>query len=244
MKLKLSNRERLLFIITAVCLMIVLLYYTVVKPQLDMVSKLESQAKEYSIMIKGIQSKASLDNEVYNEYKNLSDMTRGLLRNYYPEMIQEKVILMIDEKLKHNNLGLVSIAFTEPALTDINTAEAEESAQVSELEDLVKQLYNVNKAVDTKAAKDEAKEEMLEVKKMTVSLSLTGSYSQIYSFLKEIEQQNRSIICSNIILTNSGDANLICDIKLDFYSVPKPFEQDDEYLKWDLSGEYGKASPF
>jgi type IV pilus assembly protein PilO len=243
-KLKLTNREKSLLTITVICLVAALLYYAGIKPQLDMLSELEKKATGYSEMIENIKEKASLDNHVYNEYSSLNDKTLSLLRNYYPSIIQEKILVMIDEKIKKTDIGLVSITFTEPALTDLNRIEKEKSAQENELEDLVKQLYKASKSVNKEKVNIETEEEQHKVEKMTVSLTLEGSYSQIYNYLKEIEQENRSIICSEINIASNNNDILTCDVKLDFYSIPKPFEQDDDYLNWELTGEYGKLSPF
>jgi type IV pilus assembly protein PilO len=243
-KLKLTNREKSLLMITVICLVAALLYYAGIKPQLDTLSELEKKAIGYRQMIDSIKAKASLDNHVYNEYKALNNKTQGLLRNYYPSIIQEKIILMIDEKIKETAIGLVSVTFTEPALTDINMMEKEKSTQENELEDLVKQLYNARNADKKEQSNKETKDETYKVEKMTVSLTLEGSYNQIYNLLKEIEQENRSIICSEINITSNNSNILNCDVKLDFYSVPKPFDQDHDYFNWELTGEYGKDSPF
>ena len=82
------------------------------------------------------------------------------------------------------------------------------------------------------------------VKKMTATLSVQGSYSQIYNFLNEIELENKSIICREINMTSSINNILICDLILDFYSVPKPFEQEGDNIEWDIKGIYGKENPY
>lgn len=250
MKLKLTNRERILFIIAIICLVVVIVYYGAIKTQLDKVSELQKKATEYSILIKDIESKISLDNPLYAENKLLYAKTEQLLKRYYPEIIQENIILLLDEKLKKSNLTLVSTSFSEPALDDLKSIESEQLTQESELEDLVKELYSnmlpINKVPSTKT--DERKEpkavESVMVKKMTATLSVQGSYSQIYNFLNEIELENRSIICREFNITSSINNILICDLILDFYSVPKPFEQEGDNIEWNIRGIYGKENPY
>ncbi|HUV85007.1 MAG TPA: hypothetical protein VMV86_04810 [Methanosarcinales archaeon] len=250
MKLKLTDRERTLFVIAIICLVAVIVYYGAIKTQLDKVSELEKKAKEYSILIKDIASKVSLDNPLYAENKLLYAKTEKLLKRYYPAIIQENIILLLDEKLKKTNVTLISTSFSEPAFDDLKPIESEQLTPASELEDLVKELYSNmlpsnkipnNKTVESKKTKVL---ESIVVKKMTATLSVQGSYSQIYNFLNEIELENKSIICREINMTSSINNILICDLILDFYSVPKPFEQEGDNIEWDIKGIYGKENPY
>jgi len=142
MKLKLTDRERTLFVIAIICLVAVIVYYGAIKTQLDKVSELEKKAKEYSILIKDIASKVSLDNPLYAENKLLYAKTEKLLKRYYPAIIQENIILLLDEKLKKTNVTLISTSFSEPAFDDLKPIESEQLTPASELEDLVKELYS------------------------------------------------------------------------------------------------------
>ena len=245
MKLKLTNRERTLLVIATICLVAVIAYYGAIKTQLDMLSKLENQAKEYSILIKDIESKVSLNNPLYEENKLLYAKTENLLKRYYPAIIQENIILLLDEKLKKTNITLISTSFSEPALDDLKPIESKQLTQASELEDLVKELYgNILPSNKEEESKDSILEESVKVGKMTATLSLQGSYVQIYNFLNEIELENRSIICREISMTSNINNILNCNIIMDFYSVPKPFEQAGDEMKWDIEGVYGKENPY
>jgi Tfp pilus assembly protein PilO len=242
---KLTNRERLLIIIAAICLAAVILYYSVFKPQLEAVSKLEQQAKGYSIILKDIEAKANINNPIYIENQLLYEKTQALLKRYYPAIVQENIILLLNEKLKKANLNVVSMAFSEPGLSDMEKEETAELPQISELEDLVRQLYS-NKLPEIKPAekKEIPEEETVNIYKMTAALSLRGSYNQIYSFLADIESENRSITVRELHMADNFNNVLTCDLTLDFYSVPKPFEQDGDVFEWSIEGVYGKENPF
>lgn len=244
-KLKLTNREKILLIIAAICLVSAILYYLVIKPQLDTVDRLEEQAKKYSQTIADIKTKTDPNNIVYKEYQDLNEKTQKLLFKYYPAIIQENIILLLDEKLKKANVEVVSMAFSEPALADLKQSGSEQLSQISELDDLVKQLYSNKTAKSKKEESNNSKvAKPIKVEKMTAALSLQGSYSQIYSFIKEIELENRSIIFSNINIINNFNNILTCDLTLDFYSIPKPFVQERDNIEWDIKGVYGKETPF
>ncbi|OGO78773.1 MAG: hypothetical protein A2Y23_12450 [Clostridiales bacterium GWB2_37_7] len=245
MKLKLTRREKTLLTIAVLFLVAATLYYVVIKPQLDMVRNLEKQAKEYSVLIEDIKAKADLDNPLYKENRLLNAKTEALLRKYYPDIIQENIILLLDEKLKKSNIKIVSINFSLPTPYDLKSTEKEQELQESELEDLVKELYGDmttgNKEKENMTTKEE--ESML-VEKMTAVLSFKGSYSQIYSFLGDIEQENKSIILRELNISSSTDNLLNCDMALDFYSIPKPFVQEGDRAEWPMKGVYGKENPF
>lgn len=245
MKLKLTNREKVLFIIAIICLVAVIVYYGAIKKQLEMVNALENKAKEYNTLIKDIKLKVSQDNPLYEENKLLYDKTQKMLKRYYPQIVQENIILLLDNKLKKVNLTLISATFSEPALDDLKPVEVEPLTQSSELEDLVKEFYSdlipSNKKEESKKS---SVEESVKIEKMTATLSLLGSYNQIYNFLNEIELENRSIICREINITNNINDMLNCDLIIDFYSVPKPFEQAGDNIEWDIKGNYGKENPY
>ncbi len=137
------------------------------------------------------------------------------------------------------------MAFSEPVLADLKQSGSEQLSQISELDDLVKQLYSNKTAKSKKEESNNSKvAKPIKVEKMTAALSLQGSYSQIYSFIKEIELENRSIIFNNINIINNFNNILTCDLTLDFYSIPKPFVQERDNIEWDIKGVYGKETPF
>lgn len=248
-KLKLTNREKKLLIVLGICMVAALVYYAVIKPQLDMVGRLQKQAEEYSIKIQRAKEKVNPANPTYKEYNELYDNTQALLKTFYPSIIQEKIILMLRDKLDAAKLIIKEMTFTEPALAEMEPPKAEQLSQVKqtdELQALTEQLNNITKSVaNNKAGKAATNNNPLSLEKMTVTINYEGSsYSQIYGFIKAVEQENRSIACSSLT-AEAGDSGLLKGvITMDIYYIPKPFIQDENYLNWDIQGKYGKANPF
>lgn len=91
---------------------------------------------------------------------------------------------------------------------------------------------------------------------MTATISYKGKYKDLITFLEHIETYEKKILINNISISKSKKNNTDEDgivteensitgsIALDFYSVPKIHEQDEEYLKWDFDNGYGKGNPF
>lgn len=242
--MKLTKREKILLVILGVCAVLALLYYAVITPQLSMVSKLEGKAQEYSQTLESIKLKASTDNPLFKEYKILNAKAQGFMQGYYPSIIQESILIMLDSKIKESGIEVSTISFTEPAWVQLSQSKEEQPQQSNELKELAEQIADKVKTAPA-AQNKESKENILStVENMTVSIAFQGTYNQFYSFLKAVEQENRSIVVSSVKLASNGSTAIEGEIILDFYAIPKPFEQDDEYLKWSIDGDYGKVNPF
>lgn len=247
MKLRLTDREKILLTVLSICLVVAALYYAAIKPQLDMVSTLQNKAREYSVIIKDTKAKASLDHPIYKEYKVLNAKTQNLLQRFYPSIIQEEFILLLDEKINKSGIAITSITFLESEQSNVVQKKEKQLEQITDLEALTKEIRNGIRPEQKKQENNNAAQEQeLTIDRMTISIEFTGSYSQVYSFLNEIELENRSISCNELNLS-SINANILSGIAvLDFYAIPKPFDQeeDKDYLNWDITDDYGKLNPF
>lgn len=217
--MKLTNREKIMLQLLVLCAFLALIYFAIIKPQLVYREKLEKQALGYSEIIESVKLKANIKNPVYKEYKFINAKTHDLLERYYPSIIQEKIILMLDEKIKASGIKVDTFVFSEPELSGINQAIKNKQSET----------------VTTDASSLES---------MTISLSFEGSYSQFYSFISSIELENRSITLNNLKITSTGVNTVSGDMLITIYAISKPFEQDKDYLDWDITGEYGKYNPF
>lgn len=243
--MKLTNREKMLLMVLGICVLLASLYYAVIRPQLNFVANLEKQATEYSQVIKGIKLKASADNPIYKEYKVVNAKVQGITVRYYPSIIQEKILLTIDNIIKDSGLKVSSITFTEPASIQLNKGQAKvEATQENKLQAIANHISG-SKQTAEKQEKPSVKAEALEpVEGMTVSVAFEGTYSQFYSMVSSIEKLNRSIVINEVKIASNRSESLAGTMLLDIYAIPKPFNQDQEYLNWNSQGEYGKADPF
>lgn len=225
--MKLTNREKIMLQLLVLCAFLALIYFAIIKPQLVYREKLQKQALGYSEIIESVKLKANIKNPVYKEYKFINAKTHDLLERYYPSIIQEKIILMLDEKIKASGIKIDTIVFSEPELMGINKAETK----------------NPNQAIQNKQS-ETVTTDIASLESMTVSLTFEGSYSQLYSFISSIELENRSIAFNSLKITSTGVNTVSGDILIAIYAITKPFEQDEDYLNWDITGEYGKYNPF
>lgn len=225
--MKLTDREKLLLKLLAVCAFLAIIYFIIIKPELYYKDKLEKKAEEYSEVIEAVKLKVNIENPVYKEYKILNAKTQDLLRKYYPSIIQEKIILMLDSKIETSGLKVSTISFAEPSLAALNKTE------------------NKNKNQANESKKSEAgKEDLTSFESITASLTFEGSYAQLYSFISLIELENRSIELNNLKITSKAEDKISGDMQITIYAISKPFEQDQDYMAWNITGEYGKYNPF
>jgi len=227
--MKLTNREKTMLMLLGLMALLALVYFGIIKSQLDYSERIEKQAVEYAKDIESAKLKVNIKNPVYKEYKFINAKTQDLLSRYYPSIIQEKIILMLDEKIKASGIKVDTISFTEPVVTSINNTETNDQSQASES----KQSENVAEA-------------LAPLESMTSSLSFEGTYSQFYSFISLIELEDRSIGISNLKIASNGIDTIAGDIQITLYAISKPiqFEQDADYLDWGITGQYGKYNPF
>lgn len=82
------------------------------------------------------------------------------------------------------------------------------------------------------------------IQQMTLSFPVSGSFDQFMNYVRAWESLERSIIIDNLSL--SGEATVQGSMSVSLYAVGKPFLQpeDEDYLSWPYTREYGKDNPF
>ena len=79
---------------------------------------------------------------------------------------------------------------------------------------------------------------------LTVSMTFSGSYETIKTFIDTIQSWNYNLIITNLSLSPQTDNEVAGSFNLEFYGLPKLQLQDQDYLTWTLENTYGKEMPF
>lgn len=250
--MKLSKREKYMLILLALVILITGYYQFIYTPQMNKIKELKAKIEEYENVNLITKIQASPQNKVYKEFKILNSKIDMITSYFFPDIIQEKIIINLNEMINNSQIKVKSMNFTEPSYGLIETRETEENKE-SLLEQYVK-IYNeisrtINKTEKINKEKSEQnleKKESLDdkIKRMTVSLKFDGSYEKIMSFLNEVESSNRKIIIKNLNIVQADDEFMTGNIILDYFAIPKITEEDEEYLNWYIENEYGKDNPF
>lgn len=67
---------------------------------------------------------------------------------------------------------------------------------------------------------------------MVLAINFKGNYDSLHSFVKDIEEYGRVVVSSALSTSWSSATDLQGTINVEFYSVPKINDDDNEYLDW------------
>lgn len=255
--MKLSKREKILLLILSNLLIITGFYYYLFVPKMNKIKKLNSEVEIYRQKISEVKEKKSSDKRLNNDLKNIDNSISNMTKNLLPSMKQEKIIIVLNEMLTRSNLEGQNIGFSDIKVGSVDNIEKVEEDKenkeqnVNKSEYILKQLVDQYKKimkipVQSEANKPKSKNKNnINVENMSVTISFKGSYADLMSFIKEIEAYEKKILIKSINISEEEKYSLKGNIVLEFYSIPKFHEQDEEYLKWDYNkGKYGKYDPF
>ncbi|EOD01520.1 hypothetical protein [Caldisalinibacter kiritimatiensis] len=239
--MELSKREKIMLIVLAIIVVLFGYYKLIYNPQIEKINELEKKAEKYKSELKAIKTEVSPDSKVRKDYKIMNEKISSLYRRFYPKIIQEKIILILNDMIQDSKVDNQSISFSELELGIIDD-ETNEKSEEYEMESLVKKYLGMEDKKEDEV--NEKNENEVKIEKLTANLNFNGSYSNIISLMKEIEQNNREILIKNLNIVKTDNNELSGNIQLEFYAVPKLHNQDEDYLNWDLYNEYGKNNPF
>lgn len=254
--MKVTKREKTLLKILGILIIGVLYFQFIITPKLTRINDLQLKVEEYRERVEQIKKDIASENPVNKEYKIVNSKILFATKNIFPEIIQEKIITYIDAIAKKSNLELNSIVFGDISIEKIDKLEQEDKNSNYKLKDLVK-AYNdkkaylkkdkgeeSSKAPDKESPPSEAIDSRLE--RMDVTINYNGSYDNLMKFIKEIEDYNKKIIVDTLSLAKTEGGEMVGNITLKFYSIPKLYDSDDdkEYREWDIINKYGKDNPF
>lgn len=254
--MKITKRERLLLSFLGVLILIVAYYQFALTPQLNKIKELKIEAEEYRDRVQKAKIAISPNNKVHKDFKILNSKIMYGCQNLFPSIIQEKYITIIDKMAKDAEIKISGIGFTEKEVGQIEIVNSEGGSTDYLLKQLVQQYNgkpgesNENKKDSGNEGKgnDDSSEQSIEteLEKMITTINFEGNYENIIDFIENIEAFNKKIFIKNLSLSNPEQGSMVGNIVLDFYAVPKlkNYDFDMNYLKWDISNEYGRENPF
>ena len=250
--MKLTKREKILVAILIVVVFIGLIYKFVVSPQLKEMSNLKKSVYEYKSRVDKVKMEVSQSSPLKKEYKIMNVKTKVISQNLFPSITQEKIIYIINDLLVKANLNGASIAFSDVNIKSVELKKELEKNNdylLKELKDKYKNNY-IKKAQSKEVIADE-KDSSDKTEKMTITINFQGKYIDLINFIKLIENYDKKIILSDLKIINDSLNNeninnntISGSIVLDFYAIPKLYDNDEDYLKLEYNGGYGKDDPF
>ncbi|MBU3196312.1 hypothetical protein [Clostridium algidicarnis] len=247
--MKISNREKILLGVL-LCLIILFSYQKFIySNQRAKIETLKAEKNDYldkvnklDILVENMPKKEA-DTKILNA--KIQDKSLKL----YPKIIQEKIIIELDTLMNDSKI-IGSINFSEitnqPIEMKVDEKEKEKiSSDMSNLSDEYNTLEGIKKEEKKEDVKSESKKLSTEpIEELKVTLSFSGKYEEVMSFIKSLEAYSKKVAVTTINLSQSNIENINGTASLEFFAIPKLGLEDAEYLRWDLNNEYGKTNIF
>ena len=248
--MKISNREKYLLGILVAALIILGYYQLVYLNQTSRLNKLKNEKAEIEQKYNTIMTTVNQLDSKQESVKILTSKVVDKSKNLYPDTVQEKLILEIDQLLKDSKVK-ANINFSDFTVKAIETKEgSKESKAENSLKPFVNQYKGINtnnndtnQSITKGNNETTGKNEALNINQVKVTLNYKASYEALTDLIKRIEEHDKKIVLSNLTINGSG-SELSGSLMLEFYGVPKIDDEDDEYFKWTLSNQYGKSNPY
>jgi len=250
-----SKREKIMLIILGIAIISTVYYKFIYSNQISELNKLKAKSEEYNTKLKGLQSNIVLNKKLNQDLKTSNGKVQEVSKDFFPSIIEEKIIIIIDGMLNKNNIKSDSITISEVSIESVAKDKTQENTKTSLIEEMVKKYMELMKGSTVTASKsssnntentskDATKDKTsLEAKKITLTINFSGTHDDVMSLIDEIKGFYKRIIIKNINITAEGEG-LRGSMVLDFYAIPKLEEEDIDYNKWDYDGNYGKDNMF
>ena len=227
--MKLTKREAFLLKLAFVVALLAASYYFVIAPQLDKLAAtgvdLLAKSQEVEMVKAEINSLPQLDEEI----KALHEGIRITSERFYPDLIQKKLIVILNDLLVNSGVQADSINFSEPGAVESADSGNSNNAQA-----------------EGTGSGNSAGIGNPQIRSMSVQYPILGTYEQVMDLIKRIEGLNRMIVIKNLQLAESTGGILSGAISLDFYSMEKVSadSKDEDYLDWPYDSPKGVDNPF
>lgn len=253
--MKISKREQVLLSILIVLCLIFLYYKLILVKQNKRINVLMSKKTTCEEKVYKIKKKIARQPQIKSDIKKINSKIMEDVREIFPKIEQERIIIAINKLLNDSNLTGNVINFTEPKLTKLSAEDNKDSKkkkedQVSnsnELTNLVQKYNDINKQENNEKnnkniTKKNKKIPNGEAEKMSINISFKGNHTALMNFIKSVESFQKKIVISNINVNTSNGSDLSGTLTLDIYGIPQ--FNVDEYIPYNFDVPHGKSDPF
>jgi type IV pilus assembly protein PilO len=255
-KMKKNNRLKILLIILGALIASGLYYKFVFSKQIDTLKDLKAKKSDYEgKLINSKNQEANIKN-LENNLNRLEEKIKNKNYKLLPFLEQEKIIVIINDIFEDSGINGPALGLSEVSVEGLTESDEEEIEQKPILENIINDYLSVVSGKGLSNREDSQKEENskekeqeeetipMDTEKVTVTISYSGTYEQLRAFIDRVEAFPKKIIISNLNMTVLDEKNLTGNIVLDFYFAPNIFEDDESFMKWRYTGDYGKDNPF
>lgn len=224
--MKLTKRELFLVQFLGIVAIISLTYYFIIMPQIDKLKNVSEQLVTKDLEVAMVKGEIASLSEYDTRIAEVNDIIKANAEEFFPEILQKKLIVILDQLLKDTEISAEAIGFSQ-----VTQRSAENAMATTTLTGSGETALLVDLPV---------------VESMSITMPLNGSYEQVIDLIKRVEDMERVIVINSLQLSQAEDAGISGGINFDFYSLSKPGlnTRDEDYLSWEYSDSYGVDNPF
>lgn len=228
MLLKITKYKKILVIVFVVVILLGGYYKFVFIPQVNKIYQLNLKNEEYERQIKEEEKTRNLNKKLVEEIRNVNKKINISVTRLFPNIDQEKFIVLLDDMISKSGIKCNNINFSEVSIEKVSEEE-EKSSKESMLETLLKEYKALRgqkqdnsteeNEKDKKTADNnnkDSKKVVPEAEKMSITIAYEGTYENIMKFIDEIKAFDKRIIIKDISLgtgsstdNNNDDNNII-----------------------------------
>ncbi len=253
--MKITVREKVMLLVLCIIALLALSYYLLFKPQFERLKTISIENIQVAQQVEkantDIKSLEKLDEQIAMNKKTANDKTT----KYYPEILQDRFVILLDGLVKKKMLTYNSGNYSQVTIEPIQNPTSETRPNSSEykafkLSEEYRNIVSGLKSEDETAAQPatggvtEPAEITNQVSSLYVMVQLTGTYDQFKGFLADLEALKRSVIIKNIKMTKNDLNQIEGEVEIEFVSLAKLEETNDEFVNWPFNNTYGKNDPF
>ncbi|WP_085829502.1 hypothetical protein [Clostridium massiliodielmoense] len=252
-KLKISEKEKMMLIIVGILALVALYYQFSFSKQSEKIKALSDQKVQLQEQVDALPRDKIKNEKRKKEIKIVNANIYDSNSTFFPEIIQEKIITILDDMINKCNVQCNSMTTSDPVTEAFKDEEKKESKdkEKNPLEDLVNKYNNLDgntfvedtedKSKKSSSNKDEKSQPM--ATHLSITVNFTGSYTNVLKFIDEIKGFYKRIVISNISFA-VDEKGINGNMVLDFYAIPKIYKDDTEYTQWNFGDNYGRVNVF
>lgn len=264
--MKLSIREKIMLIVLGIAALLAGFYYLILEPQLNEIQRLAAEKNDITLQVEAVKAQEKTIEKFKLEMENLISKINEDTKTFYPAILQDRLIILLDNLVKEADVYAGSQTFSRitiggfqplPVSMDVvyplkelteeyngidNKADIVGSGLNEDTQSEQQQDSTTSKGATVPNPEGQASES---IESMSISMELECSFEKLMKLIKALEGLERNIVIENISASSTKQGeDLTVAINIKFYALPKISLQDEEYLDWKMEGNYGRENPF
>lgn len=252
MDIKVSERDKKMLIILLAVVIGFFCYTFIISPALTKGSELKAKAVAASSELKRVKNLIENLSTIQTQEADKKQEISKKYEQFFYDLNQEQILYRMDTLFQESGMSVASYTPSKLVVASI-PANSKISYVTYPLLDLASKsnfsltdpIYKIKAdkaATETTTDTTTLPADAVPTYDVTINFNAT-SYASIMTFIRKLEEMNKSIVIKKIDLRKS-DVNLNGQIILTLYSLPKVDEKESEYLKFLPSVGTGKPDPF